>query len=119
MSRDGALVCVSGMCWMNSAVVFWLLCPSAEALLTCCVWAVLGVWPECGEFKLCVLSSACEMKPDTTSTRIEAPQNSMVGRCGVGRDLCWSSGGGDAVLGPRQASLRRAVCQSTGGWGSV
>lgn len=81
------------MCCVCSAVVYWLLYPSgrssAETLLAC--FEQFGSWPECGEFQLGVLWSACEVRPDASPTRTEALQSSLVRRGGVGsvgRGLC-------------------------------
>lgn len=48
------------------------------------------------------------MRPGTTSMRTEDLQNSLTGRCGVGRCLCWSSGGGVHCTG-NEASLTNKV----------
>ena len=50
----------------------------------CLLRAVCGPWPDCGKFSLGMLWSACEMRPETNSTRTEALQNSLVVRLGVG-----------------------------------
>ena len=55
---------------------------------------MFGHWPECGEFLLAVLWSACEMRPVNMSTGIEALLKFLIRRLGVGIDLCLSSEGG-------------------------
>ena len=40
-----------------------------------------------------MLCLASEIRSDAISTMTEALQNSLVGSCGVGRHLCWSSRG--------------------------
>ena len=63
-----------------------LLCPVRFVLhaphlkrLSLPVWAVFGLWPECGEFQLGVLWSACEMRLLTTAAGIMAPQTPRLG----------------------------------------
>ena len=59
----------------------------------CLLWAVFGSWLMVASFNKGVLWSACEMRPDTNSTRTEALLVSLFRRCGVSRSWCWSSGG--------------------------
>jgi len=59
------------------------------------------------------------MRPDTNSTRTEALQNSLVGRRGVDRGFCLSSGEGPAALGLSKPARGGPSRQSAGVWDLV
>ena len=57
------------------------------------------------------------MLPVATSTGTEALQNSLVGRRGVGRCLCWSSGGGDLLPGTEANMTEKGISARAQGVG--
>lgn len=58
--------------------------------------------------------SACEMRPVTTSSKTETWQNSLVGRCGVGRGFCLSSGEGACRSGAEASLTGKGLPASAG-----
>ena len=65
-----------------------------------------------------MLRSACEMISDTTFRRTKALQDSLVGRCGVGRGLCWFSGGRARPIGIKADLAERGSFTTAHGVGA-
>ena len=94
----------------------WLLCLSDQL-------SAQAPLSSCGHFVVsglnvvifnCVVWFASEMRSDTTSSRTEALQNSLIRNYGVDRDLYWSSEGGACHAVAEKSSPTRT--QRSGSW---
>ena len=110
---------VSGVCWVCSAIVFWLLCPSsqssAEALLVCSGQSLVP------GLNVVSFNSVCSgvlvtwnLSPMPPKLR---PCRTLVGRCDVGSGFCFFLWEGPAMLGLREAQQTSAVPPERRGMG--